>query len=189
LDSRRSTHCGTAAGRARPGARRRAQHSTGEAGARASWRVLLATPGIRERRIRSTPGRREGGRERGLQWGGASPVRAGAPELWRRIWAAPWGGRARQRAAAGRLARVGERQGARPAGGGARQVRRGSGGAGRGYRGRGRDLQWGGASPVGAGAPELWRLGGGREREAAGGWEEKKLPAGRLWYHVEVRKP
>jgi hypothetical protein len=65
-----------------PGAWRRAQHGTGEAGARASWRVLLATPGIRSRRIRSTPGRREGGRERSLQGaaqgaavgGGARPV-------------------------------------------------------------------------------------------------------------------
>jgi hypothetical protein len=102
----------TAAGRARPGARRRAQHGTGEAGARASWRVLLATPGIRARRIRSTPGRREGGRERGLQG-------------------------AEQGAAVGR-----------------RQA---------GWRGWGRGSR---------------RLGGGREREAAGGWEEKNCRLG-----------
>jgi hypothetical protein len=137
----------TTAGRARPGARRRALLDTGEAGARASWRVLLATPWIRARRIRSTPGRREGGRDAACRGrhrarppgGGAGPVGAGAPGPWRRPGA---GGRDRGRRLAGWL------------------------GWGRGSR----------------------RLGGGRERGSRrlGG---KKLPAGRLWYHVEVRKP
>jgi hypothetical protein len=64
-------------------------------------------------------GRREGGwgaagrgRRRARPPGEEARPAVGRRGPCRRVWAAPWGGRARQRAAAGRLARVGERQSA-----------------------------------------------------------------------------
>jgi hypothetical protein len=120
-----------------------------EAGARASWRVLLATPWsrARERRAARRAGsarRRVGGKEaacrgrrrarppgrgRSLQWGGAGPIGAGAPGPWRRVWARA-------------LGRAGVAEGGgRPSGGTALLAMVGGRGRGRrlaGWRGWGR---------------------------------------------------
>jgi translation initiation factor IF-2 len=168
----------TAAGRARPGARRRALLGTGRgrgAGllAGAPGDALESRAPARERRAARRAGsarRRVGGKEvrwpvggkeagarpvgggagRGLQWGGVRPVGAGAPGPWRRVWG-------------GALGRAGAAEGGgRPSGGAALLAMVGG-------RDRGRRLAdwrgWGRGSR---------RLGGGRKREAAGGWEEKK---------------